>query len=165
MAWKVSCVMDERMRFLGEVLKEERSISALCREFGISRKTGHKWVARYCSEGPAGLRDRSRAPHCHPNEVDGELRSRIVDCKRQFMDWGPKKVRARLQGRHPEHRWPAASTIGDILKEEGLVVEAVRAAGPRRRPNRLPMPLVPMLCGARISKGGLGREMVRAVRR
>lgn len=122
MAWKVSCVMDERMQFLGEVLKEERSFSALCREFGISRKTGYKWVARYRSEGPAGLRDRSRVPHSHPHGVDGELRARVVECKRQHMDWGPKKVRARLRGHHPERRWPAASTIGDILKAEGLVV-------------------------------------------
>ena len=120
MAWKVSCVMDERLRFVAEVL-EGRSVAAVCREFGVSRKTGHKWLARYRELGPEGLVDRSRAPHSWPRAVDGEVRAAIVGFKRTHMDLGPKKIVHVLGRRYPQTRWPAPSTIGDLLKAEGLV--------------------------------------------
>jgi putative transposase len=56
--WKETCVMDERLKFVGEYLKQERSVSALCRQFGISRKTGYKLIGRYADEGAGGLFDR-----------------------------------------------------------------------------------------------------------
>jgi putative transposase len=136
MAWKVSCVMDERVKFVGEALKEERCVRAICREFGISPKTGHKWLARYREEGLDGLRDRSRAPHTCPRAIDAHTREMVVAFKRRHMDLGPKKVRACLQRRYPEQAWPAPSTIGAWLKEAGLVVarQRVRRATPSTQP-------------------------------
>jgi hypothetical protein len=69
MSWKERTRVDERVVLVGEYVKGGRSMAELCREFGISRKTGYKWVARYNAEGPSGLDDRSRAPHGHPNRV------------------------------------------------------------------------------------------------
>lgn len=129
MSWKASCVMEERMKFVVESLKEERSMASLCREFEVSRKTAYKWLARYHSQGPPGLTDRSRRPHTSPQETDEETRTAVLAYKQSHMDMGPKKIRAVLTRQHPERPWPAASTIGDLLKGEGLVV----ARGRRRR--------------------------------
>lgn len=78
MPWKETFVMDERLKFIGEYLKQERSMSALCFEFNISRKTGYKLVHRYLLEGALGLYDRSRAPHHHPHAVSDEIVMAIV---------------------------------------------------------------------------------------
>ena len=78
MPWKETCPMDERMKFIADYLQDEWSLSALCRHYGISRKTGYKWLARYQAEGPSGLIDRQRAPRRHPNEVPKMLQDRIV---------------------------------------------------------------------------------------
>ena len=66
MAWKETCVMDQRMSFIAACLDGEESIAALCRHFGISRKTGHKWLARYRCEGAGGL-------------VEGEVRLGVTE--------------------------------------------------------------------------------------
>lgn len=129
MAWKVSCVMDERVKFVGEVLDGRQSMTALCSRFGISRKTGYKWLKRYREEGAGGLEDRSRAPHSHPWTTPEAIRDEVIATKKKYREEGPKKLRAMLLQRKPEQRWPAASTMGDILKREGLVE-------PRRRRQR-----------------------------
>lgn len=129
MPWKESCVMDERMKFIVECKSGEYSMAELCRGYGINRRTGYKWLARYESEGPCGLSDRSRRPHCNPTKIDDDIVNIIIECKGEHMLWGPKKIRAVLYGRSPEIVWPAVSTIGDILNRHGLVVH-------RRRRNR-----------------------------
>lgn len=129
MGWKVSCVMDEKMKFVAAALKEETSFAKLCRQFEISRKTGYKWLERYGQEGAAGLHERSRAPHTHPNAVSDALVERVLEHKRAHMGLGPKKIYARLQKLDPDCPWPAVSTIGEILDEHGLVEK-------RRRRNR-----------------------------
>jgi len=121
MGWKASCVMDEKMKFIAAALKEDAPFAKLCRQFEISRKTGYKWLERYGQEGGAGLHERSRAPHTHPNAVPDALVERVLDYKRAHMDLGPKKIYARLQKIAPNHSWPAVSTIGEILDEHGLV--------------------------------------------
>jgi len=135
MAWKVSCVMDERLRFVAEVL-EGRSVAVVCREFGISRKTGHKWLARYRQLGPPGLVERSRAPRRSPQAVDERMRAVIVAFKRTHMDLGPKKIVSLLERRHPQSGWPAPSTVGALLKSEGLVSaqRTRRSATPSTQP-------------------------------
>ncbi len=62
MPWKETCPMDERMQFVAEYLKEHWAVAQLCRRYGISRKTGYKWIARYEAEGWPGIREHSRAP-------------------------------------------------------------------------------------------------------
>ena len=121
--------MDERMKFIGMYLGHELSMAALCQEFVISRKTGYKLIRRYIEEGPIGLADRSRAPHTQPHAVSEQLEEAVLAARRAHPTWGPKKLRAWLQRWHATAKWPAASTIGQILSRHGLTV-------PRRRSRK-----------------------------
>ena len=120
MVWKETCVMDDRMRFVIARAEGSESMSALCRHFGISRKTGHKWWKRYRELGPAGLEDRSRAPLSNPRSVDEALVAGIVAVRLRYPTWGPRKVKAWLEDHHGETAWPSASTIGSIFDGHGL---------------------------------------------
>src|ERR1051325_1167874 len=111
------------MRFMMAVEEAEESFSGVCRRFGVSRKTGYKWLARYEECGVDGLVDRSRAPHHHPREVAGELAERCLWVRREHPTWGPVKVRAWLARRWGALAWPAASTIGALFEREGLTVK------------------------------------------
>ena len=136
MPWKVTCSMDEKVRFALEAIDGEESMSALCRTYGISRPTGYKWLARYHVEGLDGLRERSRAPLNHPNAVDSVTRQLFIEARVDHPTWGTRKLLAWLARRHPERTdWPAASTVGDWLRNAGL-------AGPRKRsPHASPTPM------------------------
>jgi len=120
MPWKETCIMDQRIAFLSSYLRDEAPMSELCAAFGISRNTGYKWLARYRSEGPAGLEDRSRAPHRHGRRMDPAIAEAILSLRRDRPHWGPRKLRVVLQERQPDLTWPAASTIGDLLRCHGL---------------------------------------------
>lgn len=126
MPWKESCVMNERMKFLGAYLCQEESLAALCREFGISRKTGYKWINRFLLDGSVGLFDHSRAPRRHPDAVDPEVEARILDLRERYPRRGPRKLLAWLETHCPETAWPSASTIGRILARHGKIVLHVR---------------------------------------
>jgi len=123
MGWTETCAMDERMRFVEAAACEEETMAALCRRFGISRQCGYKWLARYASEGVAGLAERSRAPHDHPQALDADAIERCLRVRRAHPSWGPVKVRAYLGRCLPELRLPAASTIGALFDREGLTVK------------------------------------------
>jgi putative transposase len=114
--------MEERFKFIQEYQNEEDSFAELCRRYGVSRKTGYKWVERYGAEGIDGLRDQSRAADYHPNEVLKEVGDEVLKMRRRHPHWGPAKLRVRLQREAPEITWPAASTIGEMLKRAGLTV-------------------------------------------
>lgn len=131
MGWMETCAMDERMRFVLAVEEAEEPMAAICRRFGVSRKIGYKWLARYREDGVAGLADRSRAPRHHPHEISVEIAERCLAVRRTHPTWGPVKVRAFLERRMPQRRWPAASTIGALFDREGLTVRRrVRRRGP-----------------------------------
>lgn len=128
--------MKQRMQFIDEYLKREHSIAELCRRFGISRKTGHKWVARFREEGGeeglvVTLADRSRRPHSSPTATDEWLAEAIVAARKQRPNWGPKKLRAALGRNNPTVALPSESTFARLFKANGLV-------RPRRRRNRTP---------------------------
>lgn len=131
MPWNETCPMRERLRFVTFVEQGEETMAELCRQFGISRKTGYAILARYAAEGVEGLRDRSHAAHVHPNAVSEEIERRILDLRRIRPTWGPIKLRGRLEKIDPTTQWPAKSTFGDILRRHGLVA-------PRRRRKRTP---------------------------
>jgi putative transposase len=122
MPWKETCAVRERMRFVSEMELGEVSFSELCRRYAISRETGYKWCARYACEGPRGLEDRSRARHTQSEATSVAVCAAIVELRGRHPSWGPKKLRAKLAASQPEVRWPAQSTIGDVLKRRGLVV-------------------------------------------
>lgn len=137
MPWKATCVMDERMQFIAACLAGEESMAELCRRFGISRKTGYKWLERYEGGGPGGLQERSRAALHHPNAVEESIERRLIEARGAHPTWGPRKLLAFLARRDPGRNWPAPSTVGDLLRRHGLVV----ARGHRRRLSATPTAL------------------------
>jgi putative transposase len=122
MPWQETRVVDLRTLFISEVLKGSCSMTELCESFGISRKTGYKWLGRYLRYGPPGLADMSRAPLSHPHAISDEIKEAIVAAKEKYPHWGPLKIRYLLGKEHRD--WsghPATSTIGLFLKSRGLV--------------------------------------------
>src|SRR5436190_5937665 len=126
MPWKASSVMEERLCFVARVLDGE-AMTDVCREFGISRKTGYKIFYRYREHGLEALTDRSRRPVRYANQLPQQLESFIVNSKRNKPHWGARKIRdllvRRLAG---DVRVPAKSTIHAVLDRHGLVKRAGR---------------------------------------
>jgi transposase InsO family protein len=118
--------MDERARFIDAYRTGGFTMTELCARFGISRRVGYKWLARYDAEGKAGLHDRSRAPHHCPHRIDDAVAGLLVATRRKRRAWGPEKLLDYLRPRYPGIDWPAVSTVGDLLERRGLVT-------PRRR--------------------------------
>lgn len=123
MPWKESRIVNERLKFVGDVLKGERSMTELCRTYGIARKTGYKWVDRYRVAGPAGLEDLTHKPHASPQAISEETVNQVLELRYKYPTWGARKIKARLEQLNPEKDWPAASTIGEMLKRAGLVMQ------------------------------------------
>ena len=121
MAWRETSVMDDRVRFIGDYLSGDFTMTALCDRHGISRKTGYKWLGRYESEGAGGLVDRSHAPLSHGRATAVGVVEALLREKEAHPSWGPRKLVARLVTVRPDIEWPAASTAGAILKRAGLV--------------------------------------------
>ena len=114
--------MEERLKLMLEWSDVETSVSELCRCYGVSRKTAYKWRERYLADGVPGLSDRSRAPRCHPRAMSAEVVTAVLGVRHTHPTWGPKKIRAYLERHRPGMGWPAVSSIGDLLRREGLVV-------------------------------------------
>lgn len=121
MPWRESCAMDERVRFIADWLAGDVSMTELCEVYGISRKAGYKWRARYEAEGAAGLANRSSAPLAHGLATPAPLVERILDLRRARPSWGPRKIVAKLEQLHPGLSWPSHSTAHEILKRQGLI--------------------------------------------
>jgi len=138
MPWSETTPVRERFLFVADAREDFFSVAELCQRYGISRKTGYKWLERFESEGPAGLEERSRAPHSSPSRTSGEIADRVIEFRRKHRSWGPKKLVSRLRELHPLIDWPAASTAGGLLKRAGLVKERRRT---RRVPETGPTPL------------------------
>ena len=120
MPWKERTAVEERKAFVTAYQRHEQSFSALCRYFGVSRPTGYKWLGRFDASGEPGLADESRAPAHQPHAMPLALRKAILDLRAKHPTWGPKKLKARLETDFPDLAWPARSTIGDLLRREGL---------------------------------------------
>ncbi len=112
--------MDQRLQFLSSYQKEEMSLSDLCREFGVSRPTGYRWINRYKEVGPEGLLDLSRKPHGCSHATSEATENAILALRSKHPSWGARKLKARLEKIQPRVDWPAASTFGNILSRAGL---------------------------------------------
>jgi transposase InsO family protein len=123
--------MDSRTMFIGAWLRGDAPISQLCERYGISRKSGYKWLERYQAGGIAGLAERSSARLTQQTRIDAETADTLLALRRERPTWGPKKLLARVRQDQPERNWPAASTLGDLLKREGLSQPRPR----RRKPG------------------------------
>jgi transposase InsO family protein len=137
MPWKECSVMDERVRFVGRLLDGE-GMSDVCREFGISRKTGYKIFNRYKDDGLEALTDRSRRPVRYANQLPEQIERMIVTAKRDKPHWGARKIRELLVRRLVgDVRIPAKSTVHAVLDRHGLV----KRARQRRRFKAVGTPL------------------------
>lgn len=136
MPWRQCSAMEERLRFVARLLEGE-GMSAVCREFGISRKTGYKIFNRYKDQGLDALCDRSRRPVRYANQLPDQIERLIVDLKRDKPHWGARKIRElvlrKLAG---DVRLPAKSTVHAVLDRHGLVQ---RARTRRNRANGTPL--------------------------
>src|ERR1700761_2592887 len=111
MPWKACSAMEERLRFVARLLDGE-GMSELCREFGISRKTGYKLFNRYKEEGLAGLTHRTRRPGRYANQLADPVERMIVRLKKEKLHWGARKIRELLVKRLAgDARVPAKSTV------------------------------------------------------
>lgn len=120
MPWKESYIVEERMKFTLRYEGGER-MSDLCREFGIARKTGYKFLKRYQEYGLNGLPDQSKSPHSHPNKTPEEIIKLILAFKSEHPTWGARKLEVELTRRHTKVKFPAHSTIHELLNRRGLV--------------------------------------------
>ena len=123
MPWKECDSMSLRYEFVRLAAAEGANISRLCQRFGISRKTGYKWLTRYRASGLDGLSDRSRRPVTSPSQTPASMESEILALQSRYQGWGGRKIRRRMQDLKVV-AVPAASTITEILRRHGRITEA-----------------------------------------
>lgn len=112
--------MDERVKFVARLLDGEK-MAPLCREFGISRKTGYKILNRYKDIGLEGLKDRNRRPQRQAMQLPFQVERNILQIKRDYPNWGALKIREKLIRNYPQVKPPAQSTVHAVLDRHGLV--------------------------------------------
>jgi transposase InsO family protein len=140
MPFKETGRMEERIRMFLEYDSGNWSVSELCRRYGVCRDTFYEWRKRKGGGDPAWFLDRSHAPQQRWQTTDGAIAEKVIAARRRFPYLGPRKLLAVLDRDAPEVAWPAASTIGTILKQAGLVSPVKR----RRRPLDQRRPCTPV---------------------
>jgi len=128
MPWRETTPMHQRTLFIADHLRGTRSVTELCAEYGISRKTAYKWIDRYIRRGPSGLEDRSRCPRDTPTATPAPIVDTLIALRHRHPTWGPKKLLAYLRRGHPTWRLPGRSVTAALLKRRGLI----RRRTPRR---------------------------------
>jgi transposase InsO family protein len=121
--------MEEIIRFVMLARSARFTVTELCEQFGISRKTGYKYLDRYAADGLKGLALRSHRPLQFPQRTDAAVEALVLAERRLHRTWGPKKLHKVLEVKHGIESPPAPSTIGEILRRHGLSVKRRRKAG------------------------------------
>ena len=121
MPWLETAPVEQRERFIADDRLGLYTRAELCARYGISRKTGYKWLGRFEDAGRQGLQERSRAPHACPHRIAEAVAAVICAARRQHPSWGPATLLDWLRPRHPGADLPASSTAGDLLARRGLV--------------------------------------------
>jgi transposase InsO family protein len=129
MPWRETSPMEQRLDFVQEYASGLFTMTELAAEYGISRKTGYKWLERYATDGAVGLRDRSRRPHTSPHATDPDVLARLIRLRQRHPRWGARKLLTVAARRAPQTDWPAPSTLAAQLHVRGLI-----AARRRRQP-------------------------------
>jgi putative transposase len=132
MSWKHVRLQRVRSEFVMLAKEPDTYMSEVCRQFGISRRTGYKWLRRYEADGMAGLLDRSRRPRSSPRQLREDIVVSLVEIHQHHESWGPKKLRARLTrlGHRPEDV-PGLSAVARLTRRMGWT-EARGRGRPRR---------------------------------
>ncbi len=136
MPWEECRAMSKKMEFVERVVEPGAKLAPVCREFGISRQTGHKWRKRYLEHGFEGLEDESRRPKTTPLSCAEELVAAVLETRDAHPSWGPKKIHQRLRRRFGEQT-PSRSTVARMLRRFGRI-EDRRARAPRSLVERPP---------------------------
>lgn len=129
MPWSETKPMDQKMQFIVDYLRQSLDMTELCQLYGISRKTGYKWIGRYLQEGPQGLEEQSRRPGSHPKQTPEEIVEALIQVRQHHPSWGAKKLLAIVEKKHPDWALPAKSTVCEMLSRRGLV--------PKKRRKRI----------------------------
>lgn len=135
MPWKEATKVGEREDLVRKWESGHYSVVELAGQFGVSRPTVYLWLERHRAGGTEALVDRPSMPKSCPHRTPPEVAERIVEEKRQHLDWGPEKIITHLRRIEPEGCWPAASTAGGILDAAGLVARRRRR---RRQSQQIP---------------------------
>jgi transposase len=146
MPWSVSAVSELRLAFVHEIVTLHRPMTEACRQYGVSRKTGYKWLQRYRAEPEAGLRDRSRRPQHSPERTNAAVEQAVLAVRDRF-GWGAGKIWDYLRNQGPEASGiavlPCARTVGTILHRHGRIRHSLQEELPppqffeRSRPHAL----------------------------
>ncbi len=130
MPWREAAVTDERVKFVREydlrVRSKEMSMSELCKQYDITRKTGYKMVKRRDEHGWPGLADRSRAPHSGAHWSEADVIIRVLEVRLKFPHWGAETILAHLRRVEPDASWPAASAVHRWMTRSGLISKSAR---------------------------------------
>lgn len=138
MPWQERESVDLRRDFVAAYHRGQSSMTELCEQFLISRKTGYKWLARFEAAGHAGLVDRSRRPHHSPRATDAALVEALCRARRAHPTWSARKLLRVLRDAQPAAAWPHRSTGCDLLRRRQLVRE--RRGRDRRHAPTAPLP-------------------------
>lgn len=133
MPWQEVVTVELRQQFVQDALRRVVPLAELCGAYGISRKTGYKFLARYDTLGSAGLADQSRRPHRSPAALDPVLLQRLLEAHHRHPYWGPRKLLRLVSDRWPDTRWPVRSTVARCFQHLGLVTARRRGPPPRAR--------------------------------
>jgi putative transposase len=129
MPWSQTSPMHQRTLFIADHLRGTRSITELCAEYRISRKTAYKWIDRFLRRGPQGLEERSRRPGRSPNQTAPHVVAAIIELRRLHPTWGTKKILHVLHQRHPRWPLPHRATGYDILHRHGMIRTKTKRRG------------------------------------
>ncbi len=126
MPWSNTSVEQMRFEFIKRALRKDMTFKDLCRSFGISSKTGYKWMQRYGEGGVEGLKDRNREPFNRPNETPQEIVDLILKTRLKYSHWGARKIASFLNTNSPEIQLPSEPTISNILRRNGYTAKGRR---------------------------------------
>jgi transposase len=147
MPWKETSVMETKYEFVLRAFKSAENFTVICRKYGISTKTGYKWLKRFEETGYAGIEDRPPIAKTVRNKTDVEVQCRLLRIKQKYPAWGAKKIQALYGRKYPGEYAPGRSTIEELFKREGLTRKRrrrrakdcgrIQARIKPRRPNEL----------------------------
>lgn len=138
MTWGETNAMEQKIQFIRDWRRASATVTDLCVVYGISRKTGYKWIARYIEEGPDGLLCRSQAARVIPHKTPEEVEQAILAMRLRHPSWGAKKLLPKLEAKYPAMELPCRTTVCEILSRNGLVISKPRkrAVGHPGKPDK-----------------------------
>ena len=139
MPWTETDVVDQRTEFVLRAIRGVEPFGRLCKEFGITRRTGYKWKERFFTDGLSGLGNQSRRPARSPKEIREETVCEIVKLRLAHPRWGARKLRAVLERKLDKEELPSESSFKRILDKAGLVVH--RRRKPKEQGSRVQTPV------------------------